>query len=326
MRRRDVIAGLGAASVGIGRSFAQPLKRRIGILIPFRPEYPDAAAWVSALRKALEAAGWFEGQTASFAFQWTGENPDSMAAAAAELVRQAPDVVFVHGVPMLTAARKATDSIPLIFVQVPDAVESGFVSSFAQPSGNITGFTNFDLNTGGKWIELLKGVAPSILRVLILQDAENPSWKPHMRAIEAAAPAAGLQLLPAAVADGPGIERAVARFASEGGGGCVALPSPLLSAKRQVLLEAVAGYKVPTVYPFSTFTRRGGLLSYGTDTADLYRRAGVYIDRILRGAFVRDLPVQQPTRFELVINLKAAEALGLTFPPSILAQADEVIE
>jgi putative ABC transport system substrate-binding protein len=227
---------------------------------------------------------------------------------------------------MLTAARNETTTIPIVFVQVPDPVETGFVTSLARPERNITGFTNFDLATGGKWLEMLREVAPGLSRVLVLQDAKNPSWVPHYRAMEGPAAMIGVGLHPAQVGDANEIRRAIAVFVDAGGGGCIALPSPILSANRESLVALVQEQRVPTVYPFRSFTERGGLMSYGIDTGDLYRRAAAYIDRVLRGSAIVQLPVQQPTKFELVVNLKTAKALGLTVPPTLIARADEVIE
>jgi putative tryptophan/tyrosine transport system substrate-binding protein len=337
MRRRDVIAGpagyssrrrflAGVASFGLAsQAVSATGQRRLGLLIPFRSEDPEARSWVAGFQSALQVSGW-AAHNLGFDFRWTGPSPDAMQAAAADLVRSAPEVIFVHGVPMLAATRNATTTIPLVFVQVPDPVESGFVASLARPEGNITGFTNFDLATGGKWLEMLREVTPGMSRVLVLQDAKNPSWLPHYRAMEGAAAGMGLRLHPAQVGDADEIERAVAAFADIGSGGCVALPSPTLSAHRKRLVALVAGRRIPTVYPFRTFTNRGGLMSYGVDTGDLYRRAASYIDRILRGAAITQLPVQQPTKFELAVNLKAAKELGLTIPPSLLTLANEVIE
>jgi putative ABC transport system substrate-binding protein len=322
--RRAFLAGI-ATLCFASKAVGENAKRRLALLIPFRSEDTEARAWILGLRSALQVAGW-ESKNVDFDFRWTGPSPERMEAAAWDVVRSRPDVLFVHGVPMLSAVRSATATIPVVFVQVPDPVETGFVASLARPNGNITGFTNFDLATGGKWLEMLRDVVPRLSRVLVLQDAKNPSWLPHYRAMESAATSMGLNLYPQQVGNAGEIESVVTAFADTGGGGCVALPSPTLSENRERVVAVVQGRRIPTVYPFRSFTDRGGLMSYGIDTGDLYRRAATYIDRILRGAVIAQLPVQQPTKFELVVNLKAAKAIGLAMPSSLVGRADAVIE
>jgi putative ABC transport system substrate-binding protein len=227
---------------------------------------------------------------------------------------------------MLAAVGQATSEIPVVFVQVADPVVTGFVESLAHPGRNVTGFTNYEYAMGAKWLELLKQVQPNLTKALVLQDPENPSWEGHLGAIAAVAPTLKVVLTPAAAHDGAEIREAVETFAKGGPGGLISLPSPVASANRELLVELCARHAMPAVYPFSTFVRRGGLMSYGVDTGGLYRASVSYIDRILRGERPSELPVQQPTKFEFVVNVKTGKAMGLEFPPALLATADDVIE
>ena len=219
-----------------------------------------------------------------------------------------------------------TLSIPIVFVQVADPVGQGFVTNLARPEGNITGFTNFEFSIGGKWLQVLRECAPGVSAVAVVFDPNLPTWAPYLRSIEAVAPTFGVRLTPAGVRDAADIEQRLAAFAREPNGALVVLPSPVTIQHRQSIIAATARQRLPAVYPYRLFTVNGGLMSYGVDVPDLYKRAASYVDRILRGAKVAELPVQQPTKYELTINLKAAKALGLIVPPMLLARADEVIE
>lgn len=296
------------------------------MLIPFSETDPEARGWLAAFSDALRERGWSDGVNLRIDYRWSGSSADRMRSSAGEAIAVAPDAIVAHGVPMLAAVGRATTQVPIVFVQVADPVATGFVDTLARPGRNVTGFTNFEYNTGAKWLELLKEVEPRLARVLVIQNPENPSWSGHLSAIAEAARPLGVELVPAAAHNSDDFERVVAEFARAGGGALISLPSPVASAHRELLVRLAAQHGLPAVYPFRTFVTRGGLMSYGTDTGDLYRRAASYIDRILKGATPGELPVQQPTKFELAINLKAGSALGLTIPPALFARADEVIE
>jgi putative tryptophan/tyrosine transport system substrate-binding protein len=233
---------------------------------------------------------------------------------------------FAAGSLAAIALRQHTLSIPIVFVEVVDPVAAGFVTNLARPEGNITGFTNFEFSVGEKWLQLLKECAPSVDRIAVVFDPVNPTWTAYLRTIEAAAPSLGLRLIPAGVRDTAEIAQRIATFARDPNGALVVLPGPVVIRHREWLIVAAARYRLPAIYPYRFFTADGGLIFYGPDLADLYRRGVSYVDRILRGAKVAELPVQQPTKYELVINLKTAKVLGLTVPPSLLVSADVVIE
>jgi putative tryptophan/tyrosine transport system substrate-binding protein len=235
-------------------------------------------------------------------------------------------MIFAVATNSAAALRQQTLSIPIVFVQVADPVGQGFVTNLARPEGNITGFTNFEFSFGGKWLQVLRECAPGVNAVAVIFDPNLPTWAPYLRSIEAAAPTFGVRLTPAGVRDAADIEQRIAAFAREPNGALVVLPSPVTIEHRQSIIAAAARQRLPAVYPYRLFTANGGLMSYGVDVPDLYRRAASYVDRILRGAKVAELPVQQPTKYELTINLKTAKALGLMVPPTLLASADEVIE
>jgi len=329
MRRREFITLLGSIAAAlpfVAHAQQQGHIRRIGVLIPFASDHSEAQTWLSAFVQGMQSHGWIDGRNLNIIYRWAGNQAEGMRIAAAEMVALRPDVILSHGVPMLAEVQRVTQTIPVVFAQVPDPVESGFVRTLAQPGGNITGFTNFEYATGGKWLELLKETAPQISRVLVMQNVENPSWQGHWEAIEAIAPAFGVELLQANARNSLEIENAITTFAQKANGGLISLPSPIASTHRGLIVSLVAHHRLPTIYPFRSFPEKGGLMSYGVVTADLYRRAASYIDRILTGAQPANLPVQRPTKFELVINLKTLKALGLGLPSSLLAQADEVIE
>jgi putative ABC transport system substrate-binding protein len=328
MNRRDFLAGSCGAALQTRIASAQPAGRvrRIAVLIPFAETDPEAQGWVTALIDGLKSSGWTANSNLSVDFRWTGANGDRIKQSAAEAVRLAPDLIFSHGVPMLAAVGQATSAIPVVFVQVADPVITGFVESLARPGRNVTGFTNYEYAMGGKWLEFLQQVQPNLKRVLVLQNPENPSWTGHFGAIAAVAPTLKIILTPAAAHDAAEIREVVESFVREGLGGLISLPSPIASANRELLVELCAHHSIPAVYPFSTFVKRGGLMSYGVDTGALYKASASYIDRILRGEKPSELPIQQPTKFEFAVNVKTAKALGLEFPPALLATAHNVIE
>jgi putative ABC transport system substrate-binding protein len=242
------------------------------------------------------------------------------------LVASAPDLIMPSTTQMLTAVQAETRTIPIVFVNVSDPVGTGLVASLARPGGNITGFTNFEYATGGKWLEILKEIAPTVTRVAIIANPKNPNTALYLRTIEPAAPRFGLALSVAGVNDAAGIEQAIAAAAREPDGGLLIMPDPLTTVHRELIVAAAARHRLPAAYPYRYFVPLGGLFAYGIDSTDLYRKAGAYVDRILKGANPGELPIQQPTKFELAINLKTARSLGLTVPLTLQAAADEVIE
>jgi len=328
MRRREFISLLGGAAA------AWPLAaggqqidrvRRVGFLTPVAESDPEAQNWINALTHHLEELGWMNGNI-RIDYRFGNANVSFLEKTANELVELHPDVILAGGAPAAAALRQWTLSIPIVFVQVADPVAAGFVTNLARPEGNITGFTNFEFSIGGKWLQLLKDCAPSVSRIAVVFDPSNPTWAAYLRTIEAAAPSFGAQLTPASVRDAAEIEQRIAVFAREPNGALVVFPSAVTIQHRESIIAAAARHRLPAVYPYPFFTADGGLISYGVELSDLYKRAALYVDRILRGAKVAELPVQQPTRYVLAINLKTAKALGLTVPQAIQAVADEVIE
>jgi putative ABC transport system substrate-binding protein len=327
IRRRDLITLLGGAAASpLAAQAQQPDRiRRVGVLIE-SGQGPDNQAKVAAFRQALQKLGWTEGQNIQIALRWGEGNADQITADAAEVAATAPDVLVGDGGPSVSELRRLTSTIPIVFVEVPDPVELGVVASLAHPGANITGFTHFELDMGGKWLEMLKEIAPHIGRIAFLLPPEHPAWSGFLHTITAAASSIGLDVTPAGVHDAAEIERAVEAFAREPNGGLMVLPSPPTSINHDLIIALAARYSLPAIYPFRYFVSDGGLVSYGTDIPELFRRAAGYVDRILKGEKPADLPVQAPTKFELVINLKTAKTLGLTVPPNLLATADDVIE
>ena len=322
MRRRGFIAVLGAAAAWPLAGHAQQPERmrRVGVLMAFSENDP------LVFTQALGRLGWIEGKNIQIDYRFAAGDPALSAADAAELVGLSLDVILATSTPSVAALQQQTRAIPIVFVRVSDPVGQGFVQSLARPGGNITGFSAFDAPLMGKWLELLKEVAPRVTRVSVIF---NPNTAPAVtffsRAIEAAAPSLGMTVTLALVHDDPGIEEAIASQAREPGGGLVCLPDSFNITHRDVIIVGAARHSLPLISTVE-FPRAGGLMSYMFDPVDLHAQAASYIDRILRGANPSDLPVQQPTKYSLVINLKTAKALGLTVPPSMLDLADEVIE
>jgi putative tryptophan/tyrosine transport system substrate-binding protein len=274
----------------------------------------------------LKALGWVDGRNLRIEQRFAGGDPDRIQAMAAELTALSPDLILGSGAPVTTALRSATPTIPIVFVQVSDPVGAGIVPSLSRPEGNVTGFTNFEYNMVGKWLDLLRQLAPGIVRVLMIQNPANFGWPGYVRALEASAPTFGLQPHLAPVRTPSEIEEAISNFAREPEGGMVVLPDTTTGVNRKLIVGLAQRHRIPAVYPFRFFVADGGLMSYGLKVPDVFRQAASYIDRILRGEQPSKLPVQAPTTFELVLHPKAAGALGLTFPLSLLARADEVIE
>jgi putative ABC transport system substrate-binding protein len=327
MRRREFILALGAAAAWPLAAHAQERVRRIGLLMAFPEGDAEAKARIAALLQTLEGLGWVDGRNVRLDYRWTSADIDLMAIAAKELVELRPDLLIGITTPGTAALARATSTIPIIFMQVSDPVGSGLISTLAKPGGNITGFTNFEFSMGGKWLEMLKEILPQINHAGVLFNPETaPYGKFYVDSVNAAATSFGVSVEVLAVHDTGAVDQAVAGLAAEPNGALIVPADIFTTVNRDLVIATVAKYRVPTVYPFRFFAANGGLISYGIENIDLYRRAAVYVDRILKGVMVADLPVQQPTKFELVINLKTAKAMGLTVPPGLLSRADEVIE
>jgi putative ABC transport system substrate-binding protein len=329
MKRREFITLLGGAAAAwpLAARAQQPERvRRIGVMISLAESDPEAQANATALREGLQQLGWTEGRNIQTDYRWGVGDPERSRAAAMELLALSPDVIMPATTQMLAAVRQETSSVPVVFVNISDPVGTGFVESLARPGGNITGFTNFEYAMAQKWLQTLKEIAPNITRTAIITNPKNPNTALYLHAIEPATTSFAMRLAVTPVNDANEIERALEAFAGESNGGLLVMPDPLTITHRDLIVALAAQHRLPAAYPYRVFVASGGLLSYGTDRIDIYRRAAAYVDRVLKGAKAGDLPIQQPTKFELVINLKTAKALGLTIPPALLARADEVIE
>jgi putative ABC transport system substrate-binding protein len=328
MRRRDLITLIGGAAAWPLAARAQPpgRMRRIGILMGTADSDVEGQARFAALRKGLEALGWSEGQNIRIDVRWAAAD-DATRIHAAELVALRPDVIVANGTPATTVLRQQTQTIPVVFTMVTDPVGQELVKSLAHPGGNMTGFTNFEFSMGGKWLGMLKEMVPRLERVVVpFHPRTAPYAASFLQPLEVAA--ASLAVSPRAVAvhDESEIERVLETAARESNCGLIVVPSIFMTTYRDLIISLAARYRVPALYAFRYFATNGGLISYGTDSADIHTRAADYVDRMLKGTRAADLPVQQPTKFELVINLKTAKALGIEIPATLLARADEVIE
>jgi len=325
--RRAFITLLGGAAAWPLAARAQPERIRRIALFPVGTESdPETQACVRALRQSLEKRGWIDGQNIRIDIRWGGGETGRMQADVASALSLAPDVIVSGGTPITAELRRNTRTIPIIFVNVGDPLGTDLVHSLAQPGGNVTGFTSYESSIGGKWVELLKEIAPRVTQMLVLVYPQNPTWKFHLPTIERAAHSFALQLTTAHVHSLTEIERAIDAFAATPNAGMIALPSPFAQAHRELIIALAAKHRLPAIYANRLYVTSGGLVSYSSDWVDEYRQAASYVDRILKGALPADLPVQQPTKFELAINLKTAKALSLTIPDTLLARADEVIE
>jgi putative ABC transport system substrate-binding protein len=328
MRRREFIGVLGGAAAWpvVARGQTERM-RRIGILMGFAETDPKAQTRVAAFERGLAALGWSEGTNLRIELRWSAGDINRAAFLARELVALQPDVILADTTPVTAAIQHDTKSIPIVFVQVSDPVGSGFVESLSHPGGNITGFLNLEATLAEKWLELLKEIAPRTIRVAAMFNPQTaPYAEYHLGPLRTAAPKLGVTLFPTPVRSDDEIETALARIARDPGSGLIAMIDSFIFVHRRLIIELTARHNIPSVYPVRDVTVDGGLISYGVEGADLFVRAASYADRILRGANPAELPVQGPTKFELVINLNTARALGLTVPPSLLARADEVIE
>jgi putative ABC transport system substrate-binding protein len=328
MKRREFITLLGgAATWPLAARAQQPERmRRIGVLTSLAADDPESQARHAAFLQGLQEWGWTVGRNVQIDYRFAAGDADRIRKYAAELIALAPNVILATGSPVTAALQQATRTVPIVFAQVPDPVANGFVTSLAQPGGNATGFTIYEYGTSGKWLELLKEIAPGVTRAAVLRDPAIASGIGSLAAIQGVAPTSGVELHPVGVRDADEIERAITAFARSSNGGLIVLASPLSIVHRDLIIALAARHRLPAVYPLRFFVTSGGLISYGPDTIDPYRRAAGYVDRILRGERPADLPVQAPTKYELVINLKTAKALDLQVPATLLARADEAIE
>ena len=300
--------------------------RRIGVLVSIAADDQEGQARMTAFVQGLQKLGWTDGRNARIEARWGAADADRIRRYASELVALAPDVIFVGGGSAMGPLLQATRTIPIVFAQVTDPVGAGYVDSLARPGGNTTGFINFDYSISAKWLELLKEVAPHVTRAAVLRDPDIASGPGQWAAIQTAAPSVAVDVSPLNVRDAGQIERAVTAFALRSNSGLIIAASAIVSRNRNLIIALAARYRLPAVYNARFYVTGGGLVSYGPDRIDSYRRAASYVDRILKGEKPADLPVQAPTKYELVINLKTAKALGLEAPSSLLARADEVIE
>jgi putative ABC transport system substrate-binding protein len=326
MRRREFIVVFGSAALAwqLG-AIAQPGVRKIGVLTPIPETDPEAQLRLAGLRQELQRLGWTDGRNVSVIARWADE-PGRMRTYARELVDLAPDVILVNSNPALAALRQETRTIPIVFLTVADPVGSGFIEHLARPAGNITGFTNFEPSIGGKWLELLKQIAPTLTRVAVVLHPETSVHLTMLRAVQAAGAPLGVTLTIAGVHNAAEIEHALTAFAAEPNGGLIILPHPVTSNHRELLIKLAENHRLPTIAAWKYIALDGALMAYGLDLANEYRRATSYIDRILKGEKPSNLPVQGPNKFELVINMKAAKKLGLEVPLHLQELADEVIE
>jgi len=329
MRRREFITLLGGAAVAwwplAARAQSAEHIRLVGILNILSPDDPEAETRHAILAQTLQQLGWAVGRDLKFEIRQVGGDLDRIRRYAAELIALAPDVIVTVGSVALAPLQQATRTIPIVFVNVPDPVGAGFVQSMARPGGNITGFSNFEYSMSGKWAELLKQIAPRVTRAVVFRDPMSAAGIGQFAAVRSVAQSLNIELTPLNVRDTAEIERAVKEFAHVSNGGMI-ITAGGTAARRKLIISLAARYKLPSVYPYRYYAVDGGLITYGPNTHDPVQRAAVYVDRILKGERPADLPVQVPTKYELVINLKTAKALGLTIPPSVLARANEVIE
>ena len=327
MKRREFVTLLGGAVAWPIAVRAQQSEgvRRIGVLSALAEDDPESVTRRAAFEQALKVLGWTNGSNLRMDYRWTGNDAERVRKLTAELVALAPDVILTSGNIVMAPIMQATRTIPIVFVQAIDPVGSGFVKSLARPGGNITGFTQFEYSLAAKWVELLKQIAPHVTRAAVVRDPTRGPGIGQFAVVQAMAPSLGIELSPINSLDISEMEREIAEFARSPNGGLIVTVGGT-AVNRDLIIALAAKHRLPAVYPYHYFASAGGLMSYGPDTIDQYRRAATYVDRILKGEKPADLPVQAPTKYELIINLKTAKALGLTVSPTLLARADQVIE
>jgi putative ABC transport system substrate-binding protein len=329
MKRRNFIALFGGAALAhslAARAQQRDRVRRIGVLMSTRADDPLGRGRLEAFVQGLHEFGWADGRNMQLEIRWTAGKSSDIHRFAAELAALAPDVILASGGSVVGPLLQATRTVPVVFTQTPDPVAAGFVESLARPGGNATGFTQVEYGTGAKWLELLKEIAPRVTRVAVLRDPAIPEGIGQFAVIQSASRSFGVEVSPVDIRHADEIERAVTAFARSAHGGLIVTSSGLANVHRDLIIGLASRLRLPAVYSFRFFASSGGLISYGSDSIDPHRRAASYVDRILNGAKPADLPVQAPTKYELVINLKTARELGLSVPPTLLARADEVIE
>jgi putative ABC transport system substrate-binding protein len=329
MERRAFISLIGGAAVVwplAARAQQGGAMRRIGVLMSASADDPEGQARNAAFLQGLQQLGWTVGRNVRIDYRWGASDSGRLRDLAAELVALAPDVIVATAGATVGALQRVSRTVPIVFVTTIDPVGSGFVDSLARPGGNATGFLGFEYSLSGKWLELLKQIAPRVTRAAVLRDTASPAGNAQFGAIQAVAPSLGVEVSPVNVRDASEIERAIAAFARSANDGLIVTGTPSATAHRNLIITLAARHNLPAVYYYRTFVAAGGLISYGPDFIDQYRGAAGYVDRILKGEKAADLPVQAPTKYELVINLKTAKAMGLELPATVLARADEVIE
>jgi ABC-type uncharacterized transport system substrate-binding protein len=329
MRRREFITVFGGAAAAwplAARAQQGGAMRRIAVLMSTSADDPEGQARNAAFLQGLQQLGWTVGRNVRVDYRWGASDSGRLRDLAAELVALAPDVIVATAGATVGALQQVSRTVPILFVTTIDPVGSGFVDSLARPGGNATGFLAFEYNLSGKWLELLKQIAPRVTRAAVLRDTASPAGNAQFGAIQAVAPSLGVEVSPVNVRDASEIERAIAAFARSANDGLIVTGSPSATVHRNLIITLAARHNLPAVYYYRSFVAAGGLISYGPDFIDQYRAAAGYVDRILKGEKAADLPVQAPTKYELVINLRTAKALGLEVPAMLLARADEVIE
>jgi putative ABC transport system substrate-binding protein len=329
LKRRDFITLLGGAAATwplAARAQQVDRMRRIGVLIPVAADDPESQDRIAAFSQGLHESGWIVGRNVQMEYRWGAGDADRVRRYAAELVALAPDVILTSGGSTVPPLLQATRTVPIVFVNVADPVGGGLVDSLSRPGGNATGFVQFEYSLSGKWLELLKQVVPGVTRVAVIRDPAVVAGIGMFAVIQAVAPSVGVEVVPVNVRDARDIERAVAAFARAANSGMIVTGSALAVFHRDLIIKLAAEHKLPAVYYRRRFVTGGGLISYGPDLTDQFRKAAGYVDRILKGEKPADLPVQTPTKYELVINLKTAKTLGIEVPPTLLATADEVID
>jgi len=331
VKRREFITLLAGASVAwpLAARAQQPERvRRIGVLMNLASDDAEGQARLAAFHQGLQQLGWTVGRNVQIDYRWGAGNADYIRKFAAELVALAPDVILTTGAVALGPLQQVSRTVPIVFVNVTDPVGGGFVASLGRPGGNATGFTSIEYGMSGKWLELLKEIAPRVTRAAIIRDPTFASGIGQLGAIQSVAPSFGVEVSPIGVdvRDVSGIERAITAFARSPNGGLIVTTNASAAVHRDLIIALAARHRLPAVYPYRYYVTRSGLISYGPNTIDQYRRAAGYVDRILKGEKPANLPVQEPVKYELVINLKTAKTLGIEVPPTLLARADEVIE
>jgi len=328
MKRREFIAGIGSVAAWpvVARVQQPDHMRRVGVFMNFAANDTEGRRLVAAFVQQLQLLGWIDSRNMRIDYRWSAGDAERVRRYASELVALAPDVILASGGSVVGQLQQLSQTVPVVFGSIIDPVAGGFVASLARPAGNATGFADFEYGMGVKWFELLKQIAPGVTRVAAVRDPGSPGGGGQLGAIQAATSSTGVELRPLNPRNAADIESAISAFARGSSGGLIVPASPLAIVNRDLITTLAARHRLPAVYSYRLFVTSGGLISYGPDQIDMYRRAAGYVDRILKGEKAGDLPVQVPTKFELVINLKTAKALGLTIPETLLATADEVIQ